>query len=299
MNRFVAVFSLILLPCITTTLGYAQATRTWVSGVGSDANPCSRTAPCATFTGALGKTAAGGEISVLDPGDYGAVTIGKAIILDGDGVLAGILVTGANGITVAAAPSDVVILRSLSLVSTGSAVFHGINYQTGGVLVVENCSISGFKGNGINMSLSGSGNLIVRNTGLTGGASGVYIDSTSGTVQAELDNVSIRGATNGLYASYGTTNVSNSVLSQNATYGALADGSGIITLLNDRLTGNGTAAEALAGGTIRLSNNDVFDNGSGLRCDGGIMFSAGNNRKGGNVAAGTPCVFSAPPISTQ
>ncbi|MCU0340213.1 MAG: hypothetical protein MUE30_10020, partial [Spirosomaceae bacterium] len=72
----------------------------WVSGVGDDANPCSRTAPCKTFAGAISKTAAGGEISVLDPGGFGAVTITKSITLNGDGTLAGILASGTNGIVI-------------------------------------------------------------------------------------------------------------------------------------------------------------------------------------------------------
>src|SRR5207247_6500229 len=78
----------------------AQATRTWVSGVGDDANPCSRTAPCKTFAGAISKTAAGGEISVLDPGGYGTVTITKSITIDGSSVVASILNSGVNGVIV-------------------------------------------------------------------------------------------------------------------------------------------------------------------------------------------------------
>src|SRR5688500_19100226 len=78
----------------------AQATRTWVSGVGDDVNPCSRTAPCKTFSGAISKTAASGEISVLDPGGFGALTITKSITVNGDGVLAGITASLVNGIVV-------------------------------------------------------------------------------------------------------------------------------------------------------------------------------------------------------
>src|SRR3712207_2348146 len=59
----------------------AQATRTWVSGVGDDANPCSRTAPCKTFAGAISKTANGGEINCLDPGGFGGVTITKSLTI--------------------------------------------------------------------------------------------------------------------------------------------------------------------------------------------------------------------------
>ena len=93
----------------------AQATRTWVSGVGDDGNDCSRTAPCKTFAGAISKTATGGEIDALDPGGFGAVTITKAITLDGGGgQVASVLVSGTNGITVAAGASDVVTLKNLS-----------------------------------------------------------------------------------------------------------------------------------------------------------------------------------------
>ena len=88
--RFVAVLVLLF---AFSSLAHAQATRTWVSGVGDDANPCSRTAPCKTFAGAISKTAAGGEIDALDPAGYGAVTITKSITIDGTGTLASVLVS--------------------------------------------------------------------------------------------------------------------------------------------------------------------------------------------------------------
>src|ERR687895_295015 len=85
-----------------TSLAQAQATRTWVSGVGDDANPCSRTAPCKTFAGAISKTAAGGEIDALDPGGFGAVTITKSILIDGTTGqgFGSILASGTNGVNV-------------------------------------------------------------------------------------------------------------------------------------------------------------------------------------------------------
>src|SRR5258708_18213773 len=95
-----------------TTMLYGQASRTWVSGVGDDANPCSRTAPCKTFAGAISKTAPGGEIDALDPGGFGAVTITKGITIDGGGGhVASFLVSGTNGIVVQAGANDIVILR--------------------------------------------------------------------------------------------------------------------------------------------------------------------------------------------
>ena len=304
MKFFIVVLVVVTLVWVASPMANAQATRTWVSGVGDDANPCSRTAPCKTFAGAISKTAAGGEISALDPGGFGAVTITKSITLNGDGNLTSVLVSGTNGINISTnlQPTDVVILRSLSINGislTGSGGTNGVNYQSGGMLVVENCTISGFTQAGINMSLSNSGNLVVRNTTITTAASGVRINSTAGTVTASLSNVAIRGTANGVWASYGNTAVSNSVLSQNTTYGAVADGSATMTLLNNTFTGNGTAVQALTGATVRISNNDVFDNGGGFRCDGGTIYSAVNNRKGNNSGTGTVCTPTAPNIVVQ
>src|SRR5581483_10257285 len=110
--NMIAVF-VVLLAC--STLAQAQATRTWVSGVGDDANPCSRTAPCKTFAGAISRTAAGGEISVLDPGGFGAVTITKSITISGDGTLAGILAATVNGIIVNAGVNDIVDTRNIAI----------------------------------------------------------------------------------------------------------------------------------------------------------------------------------------
>src|SRR5450756_2861664 len=102
----VFVGSLIVAALLVPRVALGQATRTWVSGVGDDANPCSRTAPCKTFAGAISKTAPHGEIDVLDPGGFGAVTITKSISIEADGELAGLLVSGTNGIVVAAGPTD-------------------------------------------------------------------------------------------------------------------------------------------------------------------------------------------------
>jgi hypothetical protein len=99
----------------------AQATRTWVSGVGDDAQPCSRTAPCKTFAGAISKTAPGGEINVLDPGGFGAVTITKSIKIRADHVEAGVLVSGTNGIVVNAGANDIVVLEGLDIEVSGAA----------------------------------------------------------------------------------------------------------------------------------------------------------------------------------
>src|SRR5947209_8865765 len=142
----------------------AQASRTWVSGVGDDANPCSRTAPCKTFAGAISKTAAGGEIDALDPAGYGALTITKAITIDGGGgQVASVLVSGTNGIVVQAGPSDVVILRNLRFNGIGTGI-NGIRWLSGKSLTVENCDIFGFTTNGIDIAKSDGGKAPILNT---------------------------------------------------------------------------------------------------------------------------------------
>jgi hypothetical protein len=119
-----AMFPAMIIAALFSVPANAQATRTWVSGVGDDANPCSRTAPCKTFAGAISKTAVGGEINVLDPGGFGAVTITKSVQIRSE-FEAGVLVSGTNGIVVSVAASDKVLLEGLDIeglgqVSTGS-----------------------------------------------------------------------------------------------------------------------------------------------------------------------------------
>src|SRR6266849_4999076 len=117
-----AVASVFFAFCVFTPFASAQATRTWVSGVGDDANPCSRTAPCKTFAGAISKTAAAGEINVLDPGGFGAVTIIKSMTIRSDHFEAGVLVSGTNGIIVAAGANDRVVLEGLDIEGLGTGL---------------------------------------------------------------------------------------------------------------------------------------------------------------------------------
>src|ERR1700737_5336631 len=122
------------------TPAHAQATRTWVSGVGDDANPCSRTAPCKTFAGAISKTAPSGEIDALDPGGFGTLTITKAITIDGGGgQVASVLAGGVPGITISAGSADRVILRNLAMNGVGTGT-NGINFVAGHDLSVEHCT---------------------------------------------------------------------------------------------------------------------------------------------------------------
>lgn len=135
---------------------HAQATRTWVSGVGDDANPCSRTAPCKTFAGAISKTAAAGEINVLDPGGFGAVTITKSISIISERFEAGVLVSGTNGIIINAGVNDSITLKGLDIEGLGTGI-NGVTFLAGKKLHIVKCSIHHFTTNGVNVASSTSG----------------------------------------------------------------------------------------------------------------------------------------------
>src|SRR5262245_47268967 len=200
-----APIALIVLIFGLSSLANGQATRTWVSGVGDDANPCSRTAPCKTFAGAISKTALGGEISVLDPGGFGVVTITKAITINGDGTLAGILSAATNGIIVAAGANDIVYIRNVSINGAGSGL-NGIKFLSGKALHVENCNIYGIGnntagyGHGIVVALTATGgNLFVKDTNIKNCAvDGVNVATSTGFVAGVLEHVRAEGLPTGV-----------------------------------------------------------------------------------------------------
>src|SRR5499427_2256944 len=209
---------------------FGQATRTWVSGVGDDANPCSRTAPCKTFAGAISKTAPGGEIDALDPGGFGALTITKAITIDGGGgQVASVLVSGTNGIVVQAGPNDVVILRNLRINGIGSG-FNGIRFLSGKDLNVENCYIFGFTQNGIDIALNQATpasvhviDSVLKNNGGTGIRA---TNAVAPNVQVGIDNTKVILDTIGIEAAANSRVVVNRSLAENAsTHGIKASAS--------------------------------------------------------------------------
>jgi hypothetical protein len=274
---------------LSSAAAHAQATRTWVSGVGDDANPCSRTAPCKTFAGAISKTAAGGEISTLDPGSFGAVTITKSITISGDGTLSGILAAGTNGVIVNAGANDTVILRNLSIHGAGTGL-NGIRYLAGRALHVENSTISGFSNRGIDVVFTGAtaGALSVADTNLTNiGSVGIRVDTAAGSLSPSvlLDNVEITKALIGfdvLRASVAT--ISNSSISDVTNQAIVAENNAVINAEGCVLTRNGTGIAAFsAGSTIRISDCSIFNNTVGVSVAGGAFGDRfGNNAVFGN-----------------
>lgn len=289
-NRPVLTTLVVLLgPLALSTVAHAQATRTWVSGVGDDVNPCSRTAPCKTFAGAISKTAAGGEISVLDPGGFGSVTITKAITINGDGTLAGILAAGTQGVIVNAGVNDVVILRSISINGAGTGL-NGVRYLAGRALHIENCSINGFGTHGIDVvhtSNSTPGHLSVVNTTIMNiGSVGVRVaHSGSAPPSAMLANVRISRASIGfdlLNSSVGM--IRDSVISNVNAQGVVAEGSSVVNVNRCSLLKNGTGVSAFsAGSTIRIADTQIFNNTTGVNVAAGATGDRfGNSQVFGN-----------------
>ena len=276
--------SVVLLIVAAVAPAHAQATRTWVSGVGDDANPCSRTAPCKTFAGAISKTAAGGEISTLDPGSFGTVTITKSITISGDGTLAGILANvGQNGVSVAAGANDLVILRSLSINGAGSGG-SAIQFSSGR-LQVENSSIHGFVNESIDVT-SSSARLNVKNTSITGLANSVGILLRVAGIDASLSQVRLEGHAHGLRVQGGVANISGCVITQNSGSGILAEG-GAVNVETCTVSANTIGLQA-AGGSIRISNVNIFNNYYGIYIGSGTVASFGNNKNSGNSVDGAP-----------
>ncbi|MBC8164449.1 MAG: hypothetical protein H7Y20_01110 [Bryobacteraceae bacterium] len=230
----------------------------------------------------MDRTATGGEVSVLDPGDFGPVTISKGLTINGGNLLAGVSADLTNGITVNAPATDTVILRGLHVTGHGSGL-NGIRYLSGKMLVVEDCRIGSFTQNGIDVALNGPGKLSVIRTSVTGGANGIRIFSTGGRVTAMLSAVSVRNAGTGIDTVYGSTHLSKSVISGNSNFGIYAEG-GTLNVEDVVLMGNSVAAQSQQGATLRVANSELYENMTGFGCGGGIIATLGNNRKGGNVA---------------
>jgi hypothetical protein len=198
MRSIAFLFSLIFAGFLifATTPASAQATRTWVSGVGDDANPCSRTAPCKTFAGAISKTAPGGEINVLDPGGFGAVTITKSITIRSDHIEAGVLVSGTNGIVINAASTDSIVLEGLDIEGIGTGL-NGVDILSSSAVIVRKSLIHHFTGNGINLVGTAGAKVLVQDCviGLNGG--GVNVQGAAGVANtAVIDQTTIETNTN-------------------------------------------------------------------------------------------------------
>jgi hypothetical protein len=278
-----------LSPLLASAPAHAQATRTWVSGVGDDANPCSRTAPCKTFAGAISKTAAQGEIDCLDPGGFGGITITKAITLNCSATLGSILVAGTNGVTINAGPNDRIILRNLQLQGIGptggSPGLVGVKILSAAAVSIENCVITQFSLQGVSDARTGGGTkLFIRNTVIShNGAAGISLVAGATNNAVVDDTTSVNNAFGIAAATGNNAVVKRSNFSGNTTAGVLADSGGQVSVDDSAISGNGAGVQANAG-NIRVSNSDInFNTGAAFS---GSPVTYGNNRVLGNGSVG-------------
>jgi hypothetical protein len=273
--------------------------------VGDDANPCSRTAPCKTWPGAISKTAAGGEIDALDPGGFGTVTITKSITLDGGGgQVASILSSpGVNGVNVSAAATDVIILRNLRINGAGGAT--GVAINTAARVIIEKCDIFGFATSGVTAAPSSATtvNVKIQETTINNSAVGLSAKPTGGaTVNVSVDHSWLDSNTGGGLKADGTGGgpvnvaINDSSLSLNASNGAnaVSGPSGNVTMDLMRVTlakngGAGVQANISGGGTssVTVGASILSNNGTAWQAlNGASLLSYQNNQVTGPVGTG-------------
>jgi Right handed beta helix region len=273
-----------LAPLLASVPAHAQATRTWVSGVGDDVNPCSRTAPCKTFAGAISKTATAGEINCLDPGGFGTVTITKSMTLNCHEVLGSILASGVPGITInSTAAGSRVILRGLQIngVQGGTAVAGtiGVRILAATVVAIEDTVITQFAQQGIIDSRTGGGTkLLLENVTVSHNVGNGIVALGGATNNVSMDNVYVLENAGGLATATGNNvAIKRSVFSGNSGTGVEADLGGQVTVDNSLISNNGIG---LQGAGVKVSNSDIVFNGAAFS---GAVITYGNNRVTGAI----------------
>jgi hypothetical protein len=227
------------------TVASAQATRTWVSGTGDDVNPCSRTAPCKTFAGAISKTAVAGEIDCLDSGGFGAVTITFSMTIDCHAVIGGVLVAGTNGIVVNLPAGSYATLKGLDINGAGPTAnsLSGVNMVGNGSLTIEDCIIYGFRnvtaGNGVNVNGTTSAHVLIENTRIRNNLVGVIVQPQSGVPNSVI--------------------IERSVVESNSTAN-LSVATGGTAVISQSTFAGGPTAIANSGGSVISSGNNLIRN---------------------------------------
>jgi hypothetical protein len=291
------------------SLAQAQASRTWVSGVGDDVNPCSRTAPCKTWAGAISKTAACGEIDALDPGGFGAVTITKSITLDGTGTMASILASLVNGIVINAAATDVITIRGISINGFCNGL-SGINLLQAKTVNVEDCVIFRMGGNGITSTDNNGLKLNIRNTVIRdNGGDGINVlAAAAGIARVTLHNTRLSGNVNGIHARSGVTvTATESVFAGNSSAGVFADNTvaasfAVVRVQRSQMSGNNVGVQAGSGAGVASSVVEISQNLIDFNTGNGVLISTGgqvdtftNNSITGNGTNGCAgCTNAAP-----
>ena len=302
--------SSVVVVCLLSGNAYAQATRTWVSGVGDDVNPCSRTAPCKTWAGAISKTAIGGEIDALDSGGFGTLTITKSITIDGNGVIASTLGSFTNGFTINIAPNANdpmrrVVIRNVTINGTGivsstigtNTGLNAINVVTNGAssVTLENVNIMNFN-KGVSVTTTANNTkLFMTNVSISNSTTnGISLSPTApATMRAHLDNVrvSTTGTTTahaGILVGGANTHLNNVTVFGSGGAGVHVTGAAAVTINDTTLIGNGGAGFLLdnGGALAAIGSSTAAQNGAGgWRVNAGVVLSYRDNQSANNGLA--------------
>ena len=287
MKRFSSSF-LALALCLFSSAAFAQATRTWVSGVGDDVNPCSRTAPCKTWAGAISKTAVGGEIDALDPAGFGTVTIVKSITLNGSGTLASIAAPGGiNGIIINGAGINVV-LRNIEINGFGTGL-NAVRILNANSVRFDHDHILGFSGRGIDIQSTSPVKVTIDDSIIRNNA-GIGVAAASGVSMLDISHSYIEGnGSHGVWSNSGTATISHTALQQNGLAGAVITGSGTkMTVADSTLSANNKGIEAGTGTSttaiVTVTNSVITNNtAAGVSLEGATVQSTGDNTIRGNL----------------
>ena len=298
---FVAVALLIAAPA------FGQATRTWVSGTGSDANPCSRTAPCQTFSGALGKTATNGEINAIDPGGFGTINITKSITIDGLGPMSSILAANTNGIIINGA-GIVVNIRNITINGAGTTTGNGIRILNAAAVNIDNVTLENFGGTGTNgrgitiETAAANVRVNIQNSRIANATNfGVHSNPTAGNVILAIDNTTfVRGGTTAIQLRQLTNATIDDVTVTGHNPGAavaLELSTVNAHISNSVFTDNAFGVFSGNGGSpsTRISNTVITRSvTAALQISAGTIISYGNNPIRGNTGNEIPSSVEAP-----
>jgi hypothetical protein len=231
---------------LTAGVAHAQASRTWVSGVGDDANPCSRTAPCKTFPGAISKTAVGGEINCLDSAGFGTVTITKSISIICEGVIGGVLAAGTTGIVINTAAADRVLIQGLDIEGFGNGLspgIHGISIVGAGSITIRKTTIRNFNQHGIHLVGLNNARVVIDQCLIIGNKQGgLFVQGNGGVPNFAFVNDSVldnNGPSNVTISSQGNVNVSGSSLHGAAAAFSISGGGAVTSSGDNVVRGTG------------------------------------------------------------
>lgn len=265
-------------------------TRTYVSGTGSDNNPCTVSSPCKTFQAALALTVAGGEIYVLNSANYGSVTINKSVSITSEGAVAGVLATSGTAIAINAGPNDVINLRGL-IIDGGNSGAVGIHYTSGQSLNIQKTTVRNFSNVGVSFTPTVSSTISASELTVTGNKNnGILISTaaTSSAVSGVLSKIMSTKNGVGILVNGLTANVTvTDSVSSNNDYGIGGGGSAVM-VRNSTLSSNAVGLTADQSAIVRIGQSTITANGVGSTAtNGGLVQSYGNNNIVGNTSNGT------------